>query len=139
MYLFLFVIFRVVIKRRIGAIGVADILILVIVADAAQNGMSGEYKSLTDGCILVGTLIGWNMLIDFLCFRFPRLQEILEPPPLPLIEDGRVLWRNLRVELMSERELITKLREHGIENPREVAKAYIEPDGQITVLRKKTG
>ena len=63
----------------------------------------------------------------------------MRAPPLPLIEDGRVLWRNLRVELMSERELITKLREHGIENPREVAKAYIEPDGQITVLRKKTG
>lgn len=139
MYLFLFVIFRVVIKRRIGAIGVADILILVIVADAAQNGMSGEYKSLTDGCILVGTLIGWNMLIDFLCFRFPRLQEILEPPPLLLIEDGRLLWRNMRIELMSERELITKLREHGIENPREVAKAYIEPDGQVTVLRKQKG
>ena len=64
MYLFLFFLFRVVIRRRIGAIGIGDILLLVIVADAAQNGMAGEYRSVTEGAILVGTLIGWDMLID---------------------------------------------------------------------------
>lgn len=48
MYLFLFVIFRVVVKRRVGAVGMGDILVLVIIADAAQNGMSGEYKSISE-------------------------------------------------------------------------------------------
>jgi uncharacterized membrane protein YcaP (DUF421 family) len=138
MYLFLFALFRVVVKRRIGAVGMADILILVIVADAAQNGMAGEYRSITDAFILVGTLIGWNMLIDWLTFRFPGLQKLLEPPPLLLIDDGRVLHRHLRIELMSESDLQTKLREHGITDPREVARAYIEPDGQVTVLKKKS-
>jgi uncharacterized membrane protein YcaP (DUF421 family) len=138
MYLFLFALFRVVVKRRIGAVGMADILILVIVADAAQNGMAGEYRSITDAFILVGTLIGWNMLIDWLTFRFPALQKLLEPPPLLLIDHGRVLHRHLRIELMSESDLQTKLREHGITDPREVAKAYIEPDGQVTVLKKKS-
>jgi uncharacterized membrane protein YcaP (DUF421 family) len=138
MYLFLFALFRVVVKRRIGAVGMADILILVIVADAAQNGMAGEYRSITDAFILVGTLIGWNMLIDWLTFRFPALQKLLEPPPLLLIDHGRVLHRHLRIELMSESDLQTKLREHGISDPREVAKAYIEPDGQVTVLKKKS-
>ncbi len=138
MYLFLFALFRVVVKRRIGAVGMADILILVIVADAAQNGMAGEYRSITDAFILVGTLIGWNMLIDWLTFRFPALQKLLEPPPLLLIDDGRVLHRHLRIELMSESDLQTKLREHGVSDPRQVAKAYIEPDGQVTVLKKKS-
>ena len=138
MYLFLFALFRVVVKRRIGAVGMADILILVIVADAAQNGMAGEYRSITDAFILVGTLIGWNMLIDWITFRFPSLQKLLEPPPLLLIDDGRVLHRHLRIALMSQSDLQTKLREHGITDPREVAKAYIEPDGQVTVLKKKS-
>jgi uncharacterized membrane protein YcaP (DUF421 family) len=138
MYLFLFILFRVIVKRRVGSIGMADILILVIVADAAQNGMAGEYRSVTDGFILVGTLVGWNMLIDWLAFRFAPLRDLLEPPPLLLIENGRVLRRHLRIELMSENELATKLREHGVTDPREVAKAYIEPDGQVTVLKKKT-
>jgi uncharacterized membrane protein YcaP (DUF421 family) len=137
MYLFLFVLFRVVVKRRVGSIGMADILILVIVADAAQNGMSGEYRSVTEAFILVATLIGWNMFIDWLTFRFPKLQQTLEPPPLPLIENGRVLWRNLRHELVSESELRTKLREHGVKDPSEVQKAYMEPDGEVTVLKKK--
>jgi uncharacterized membrane protein YcaP (DUF421 family) len=137
MYLFLFFLFRVVVRRRVGSIGMADILILVIVADAAQNGMSGEYRTVTEAFILVGTLIGWNMLIDWLTYRFPRLQNVLEPPPLLLIDNGRVLWRHLRHEFMSEGELKTKLREHGVTDAREVDKAYMEPDGQITVLKKK--
>ena len=136
MYVFLFVLFRVVVKRRVGSIGMADILILVIVADAAQNGMAGDYRSITDAFILVGTLVGWNMLVDWLAFRFSPLRDLLEPPPLLLIENGRVLRRHLRIELMSETELATKLREHGVTDPREVAKAYIEPDGQVTVLKK---
>jgi len=138
MYLFLFFLFRVVVRRRVGSIGMADILILVIVADAAQNGMSGEYRSVTEAFILVATLIGWNMLIDWLTFRIPRLQSILEPPPLLLIDKGRVLWRHLRHEYVSETELKTKLREHGVSDPSEVEKAYMEPDGQVTVLKKKS-
>jgi uncharacterized membrane protein YcaP (DUF421 family) len=136
MYLFLFALFRVVIKRRVGAVGMADILVLVIVADAAQNGMSGEYRSVTEGAILVATIVAWNVLIDWLAYHFPRLQQLLEPPPLLLIQDGRVLWRNLRLEYVSKEELQSKLREHGVTDPSEVEKAYMEPDGQVTVLKK---
>ena len=136
MYVFLFLLFRVVVRRRVGSIGMADILILVIIADAAQNGMSGEYRSVTEAFILVGTLVGWNMLIDWLTFRIPKLQQILEPPPLLLIDNGRVIWKHLRHEFVSETELKSKLREHGVSDPREVHKAYMEPDGQVTVLKK---
>jgi uncharacterized membrane protein YcaP (DUF421 family) len=136
MYLFLFVVFRFVVRRRVGSIGMADLLILVIIADAAQNGMSGEYKSVTDAFILVSTLLGWNLLIDWLNFHVPALRGVLEPPPLLLIEDGRVLWRSLRRENLTEDELATKLREQGVRTHAEVAKAYMEPDGQITVLKR---
>jgi uncharacterized membrane protein YcaP (DUF421 family) len=137
MYLFLFLLFRVVVKRRVGAVGMGDILVLVIVADAAQNGMAGEYRSITDAFILVGTIIGWNTLVDWLTYRWPRLQKILEPPPLLLVDDGRVLWRHLRHEFMSEQDLATKLREHGVTDPRQVAKAFMEADGQVTVIKKQ--
>jgi uncharacterized membrane protein YcaP (DUF421 family) len=137
MYLFLFLLFRVVIRRRVGSIGMADILILVIVADASQNAMSGEYKSVTEGAILVGTIIAWNMLIDWLNYHVPALRDWLEPPPLPLIQDGRLLHRNLRQEYLSEEELKAKLREHGVEDVRQVAKAHMESDGQISVIKRQ--
>ena len=136
MYLFLLLLFRVVVKRRVGAIGMADLLVLVIIADAAQNGMAGEYRSVTDGFILVSTIIAWDYLFDWLSYHSPVARRILEPRPLPLIEDGRVLRRNLRAELISEAELRTKLREHGVEEPGEVKRAYIEPDGEVTVIKK---
>jgi uncharacterized membrane protein YcaP (DUF421 family) len=136
MYLFLFVLFRVVVKRRIGAVGMGDILLLVIIADAAQNGMAGEYRSVPDAFILIGTIIGWNMLIDWLVYAVPALQKVLEPPPLLLIDQGRVLKRHLRMEFMSEEELESKLREQGVADPGEVAKAYMEPDGKVTVIKR---
>jgi uncharacterized membrane protein YcaP (DUF421 family) len=136
MYFFLFALFRVVIKRRVGSIGMADILVLVIVADAAQNGMAGEYRSITDAFVLVGTILGWNFLFDWANFRFAWLQRWLEPEPLLLVRDGRVLWKHMRLERVTEKELAAKLREHGVSEMAEVAKAYMEPDGAVTVIKR---
>ena len=136
MYLFLFLLFRVVIRRRVGSVGMADILVLVIIADAAQNGMSGEYRSVTEGAILVGTIIAWNVILDWLTYKSARLQKILEPPPLLLVDNGRVLKRNLRVEFVSEDELRSKLREHGVTDYAQVAKAYMEPDGEVSFIKR---
>ena len=136
MYLFLFVLFRVVIRRRVGAVGMADILVLVIIADAAQNGMSGEYKSVTDGAILVGTIVAWDYLIDWLNYHVPALRNWLEPPPLLLVRDGRVIRRNLRHEFVTEDELKSKLREKGVADIGEVKEARMETDGEVSVLKK---
>jgi uncharacterized membrane protein YcaP (DUF421 family) len=136
MYLFLFVLFRVVVRRRVGAIGMADILILVIIADAAQNAMSGEYKSVTEGVLLVGTIIFWNLAIDWLNFRVPALRPWLEPPPMLLVQDGRILHRNLRHEYVTEDELKAKLREKGVKEYSEVAEAHMESDGSVSVIKR---
>ena len=136
MYLFLFLLFRVVVRRRVGAIGMADILILVIIADAAQNAMSGEYKSVTEGAILVGTIIFWNMAIDWVNFRVPALRPWLEPPPMLLIQNGRILHRNLRHEYVTEEELKAKLREKGVKEYSEVAEAHMESDGSVSVIKR---
>ena len=136
MYLLLFLLFRVVVRRRVGAVGMADILVLVIVADAAQNAMAGEYKSVTDGAILVGTILGWDMLIDWANWRFPALRGWLEAPPLLLVRNGRVIHRNLRHEFVTEDELESKLRQKGIKDVSEVAEARMESDGEVSVIKK---
>ena len=63
---------------------------------------------------------------------------IRKTPPLLLIDNGRVLHRHLRQEFMSEADLRIKLREHGVSDPGEIEKAFMEPDGQVTVLKKST-
>lgn len=135
MYWFLFFIFRFVVRRDVGAVGIADVLIIVIVADASQNGMSGEYKSISDGMLLVATLIGWNVLLDWLSFTFPTFRRFAESPPLPLMRDGQLLRRNMRKELITEEELWSKLRQFGVSSPDQVRRAYMEADGSITVIK----
>jgi uncharacterized membrane protein YcaP (DUF421 family) len=140
MYWFLFLTFRVVLRRNVGSVGIADILVLVIIADAAQNGMAGEYKSITDGCILIASIVFWNYLVDWLSYRWAVLRKLLEPQPLLLIRDGQLLRHNMRKELVSEDELLAQLRQQGVEKAQEVKRAYMESDGTVTVIqRQKAG
>lgn len=136
MFWFLFVLFRFIVRREAGAVGVADILLLVIVADAAQNGMAGEYRSVTDGMVLVATIVGWNMLLDYLAFKSPRLERLLEPRQLLMVKNGQIQYYSLRRQFMTEAELMAKLREHGVEKLAEVKRAYLESGGSITVIRR---
>jgi len=96
--------------------------------------MSNDYKSVTDGVILVGAIAFWNYFLDWLGYRFPRVRRLLRPPPLLLIKDGHVQWRNMRQEMVTEDELMGRLHEHGIERIEEVKKAYLEGDGRISVI-----
>jgi uncharacterized membrane protein YcaP (DUF421 family) len=114
-YWFLFLVFRVILRRNVGSIAIADILLLVLVADAAQNAMAGEYKSITDAFILVGTIIGWNFLLDWLSYRSAVLRRLLEPPRVMLVRDGQVQRRNLRKEFLAEEAVMAQLREKGVE------------------------
>ncbi len=70
-YIMLFLILRFLLKRQSGVIGIADLLVVVLIADAAQNAMASEYKSITEGAILVLTIVFWNYAVDWLGFRFP--------------------------------------------------------------------
>jgi uncharacterized membrane protein YcaP (DUF421 family) len=136
MYWFLFLMFRFVMRRDVGAIGIADVLLIVIIADASQNAMSGDYQSLSEGFVVVGTLVFWNVLTNWLNFRLPRFQKFAEPSPLLLIRDGQVLEGNMRREMLTREELLSKLRQHGIEGPEQVRWAYMESDGQVSVGRR---
>lgn len=136
MYWFLFLVFRFVIRRDVGAVGIADILMLVIIADASQNAFSGEYRSVTDGMILISVLIGWNYLLDWLNFRIPAFRRFAQPPPLPLVRNGQLLRRNMRVEHITEEDLLEKLREQGVTSLKSVKSVHMESDGKISVIKK---
>jgi len=80
MYLGLVLAFRFILRRDVGSMGIPDVLFIVIIADAAQNAMSGEYKSIADGTVLVATLVFWNVALDWLAFRSRAMRRL--PPPM---------------------------------------------------------
>ena len=137
MYIALFTMLRVILKRQTGTLGMTDLLLITLLADAAQNAMAGEYKSLPDGIVLVGTIIFWNYFFDWLSFKNQWFARLIEPPPLPLIKSGKLLRRNMRQELISEDELMSQLREQGLDDIKNVKEAHLESDGQFSVVEHK--
>lgn len=134
-YLFLFFILRIL-RRESGAIGISDLLLIVLIADAAQNAMSSDYKSVTDGIILVSTIAFWDYLLDWIAYRLPSARRLLRPAPLLLIKNGRLQRRNMQQEMVTEEELMGRLREQGIEKVEDVKKCYLEGDGSVSVIKK---
>jgi uncharacterized membrane protein YcaP (DUF421 family) len=128
---------RFVLKREGGTVGLADLLMTVLVADAAQNGMAAEYKSVTDGLVLVATLVFWNYALDWLSYRSEWFRKLVEPVPLKLVVNGKMLRRNMRKELISEQDLLSHARENGIESLEDVEAAYMESDGKISIIPRK--
>ena len=90
MYLVLFAILRFLGRRQAGHFGPADLLVIVLIADAAQNALGAEYRSVTEGILLVSTLVAWDYALDWAAWRFPALRPILKAPSLKLIENGRI-------------------------------------------------
>jgi uncharacterized membrane protein YcaP (DUF421 family) len=135
MYLGLFAVLRFIGRRQAGNFGPADLLVIVLIADAAQNGLGKEYGSVTEGLILVLTIVGWEYLIDWLQYRYPALRPIFTPPPLTLIENGCIIRSNLRRELLTEDELRAQLREKEVLSYSEVKVAKLEGDGRLSVIK----
>jgi uncharacterized membrane protein YcaP (DUF421 family) len=138
-YLFLFCLFRFVVRRDAGTLGLTDLLVLVIIADASQNAMAGQYTSVVDGFVLIGTIVGWNYLLNFLSFRYQFFRRVILPTPLCIVKDGVKQEAVLKRELIADEELRQMLHEHEVEDIAEVKRAWLEPDGQVTVIRKRGG
>ncbi len=136
-YLAIFTLLRLVLKRQASGFAMTDVLVIVLIADAAQNGMAGEYRSITEGIVLVATIVGWSYALDWLGYKVPAFERLLQHPPLQLVESGRMLRANMRKELITYDDLLQALREEGISELKDVEAAYMEADGRISVIKRE--
>ena len=135
MYLAMFTLLRVF-RRQAGSVSIADLLLIVIIADAAQNGMAGEAKSVTEAIVLIVVIIFWDYFIDWLGFKSEVLSRVLEPQPVLLVKNGRMIRRNMNKELITEDEIQTQLRQQGIEDIQEVKQMCLESDGEFSIIKR---
>ncbi len=136
MYWFLVLVFRLVLRRDVGSMGITDFLFVVLLGDAAQNGMIGEASSSTDAIVLISTLVFWNVVIDWATWRFRAIEKLFNAQRLLLVRDGRRNRRNMRREFISDAELMSKVREQGLEDLSKVEFMYLESDGEISLIRR---
>jgi|tagenome__1003787_1003787.scaffolds.fasta_scaffold20911683_3 uncharacterized membrane protein YcaP (DUF421 family) len=135
MYLALFTLLRVVLKRQRGGVAFTDLLVIVLIADAAQNGMAGNYSSMPDGLLLIGVIVGWAYALDWLAYRSPRIRRFVQPGGVTLVRHGEAIEQNLRKENVTREELASQLRVQGVDDLDEVEEVLLEGDGQLSVVR----
>ena len=132
-YLLIFVLMRVF-RREPGTVGIADLLMVVLIADASQNAMSKEYSSVLDGFVLILTIVFWNYAVDWMTARSPFIERFTYPQPIALVRQGTMIPENMRRQFVTRNQLMSILREHGVETISEVKAAYIEGSGHTSVI-----
>lgn len=137
LYATIFVLLRLVLRRQLGGIGTSDVLVIVLVSEVAGNGFAPETRSISESAFVVLVILMCSYVIEWLQFRFPAFERLTREPKLKLIDNGRLLRRNMRKEYVTESELMAQLREKGLDDCRQVKEAYIEADGRISVTKKE--
>lgn len=133
-FLALMLLLRLTGQRESGGLGLTDLLLVVLVADAASTGLTGDAETIGDGLILVCTIIVWSVCLDAVSYRWPWLARVLKSRPKPLIENGMLNRRAMRREFLTRGEVMSQLRLQGIDDLSGVRRAFIEPNGMISVI-----
>lgn len=136
--LFLFVSFvmRVVGRRELSSLGAIDLVLLIVLGDAIQQGLTQDDYSVTGAMIAVSTIALMQVSLSYVGFRFRRLRPMLEGEPIIIVQDGHVIEKNLRRDRITLDEVLEEARQQQIGSLADVAWAVLEPNGKISFLPK---
>jgi len=135
-FLFVYLLTRVIGRRELSSMQPFDLIMLVMIGDLVQQGVTQNDFSVT-GALLVGSTIAlMTVAISYTSFRFPRLRPALDGEPVIVVEDGEPIDRNLRRNRITLEELAAAARADGIGSLDSIRWAVLETNGKISFLRK---
>lgn len=138
-YVLVIVLVRLSGKRALGQFTPFDLILLILIGNAVQNGINGGDNSLTGAFIMATTLVALNYGVAFLTSRHRRMERVVEGVPVVLARDGRLFPAMLKRELVSTSDFKEALRMNGIEDVDDVQLALLETNGTISVVPKTRG
>ena len=136
-FVFIFFLCRVVGRRELTSLEPFDLIMLIVLGDLVQQGVTQSDYSVTGLILAAGTIAVLQVAVSYLNFRFKRLQPLLQGEPMVLVEDGRVLERNLARERITPDDLLEQARQSQIWSLDDVRLAVLETSGQISFIPKQ--
>jgi uncharacterized membrane protein YcaP (DUF421 family) len=136
-YVFILFLMRVVGRRELSSMEPSDIILLVVIGDLVQNGVTQSDDSVTGVVLAVGTIGSLATLTAYLTYRFRRIRNVVEGEPVILVENGETIDRNLRNERLTLDEVMEQARLQQIESLSDVKWAVLEKNGSISFIEKK--
>jgi uncharacterized membrane protein YcaP (DUF421 family) len=136
LYFFVFAITRVIGRRELSQLAPFDLILLIVAGDAIQQGLTQDDYSLTGAVLVVGTIAVLQLFTSYASFRIVRLRPLLEGEPIVIVQDGKILDRNLQRERLTKEEIEEEARQQQISSLDQVEWAVLENSGKISFLTK---
>ena len=138
-YFFLWMLTRALGKRELSEMTAFELLLLVVVGDLIQQGVTQEDMSIVGAILAVGTIGIWILLFSWMGFRSKAARDVIEGVPIVVVQDGRPVEPALRLERVVLDEVLESARNQGISNLRDIRLAVLEPDGKFSFLTRDGG
>ena len=135
-FLFVFLVTRLIGRRELRSLEPFDLILLVVVGDLMQQGITQSDMSFTGAVLATGTFAVMVMVVSYVGFRFRRVQPLLEPQPMIVVQDGQVIEPNLRRERMTVDELLAEARQQQIGSLADIRWAVLESSGKVSFIKK---
>jgi len=137
-FLYAFVVFliRVMGRRELSSLSAVDLVLLIVLGDAIQQGLTQDDYSVTGAVIAVSTIAAVQVLISYLSFRSKRARRVLEGEPIVIVQAGKLIERNMKRERLTEDEVAEEMRKQQIATVDDVEWAILESDGTMSFIPK---
>jgi uncharacterized membrane protein YcaP (DUF421 family) len=135
----LLVLTRVIGRRELSSLQPFDLMLLIILGDAVQQGLTQDDYSVTGSFLVIGTFAVLQVTVSWVGFRFPRVRPVLEGSPIIIVQDGQVIERNLKRERLTVSEIAEEARQQQIAHLADVKWAVLETNGKISFITNSDG
>jgi uncharacterized membrane protein YcaP (DUF421 family) len=132
----LLVLTRVIGRRELSSLQPFDLILLIVLGDAVQQGLTQDDYSLTGAFLVIFTFAVLQVFVSWVGYKFPGARPVLEGEPIVIVQDGNLIERNLKRERLTEDEIAEEARCNGIAHLAEVRWAVLETNGKISFIKK---
>ena len=139
MFAFLNILIRLLGKRELGQMTPFELVLLIVMGDLIQQGVTHNDFSLTGGLLAISTFAFWALVLSWTTYLFPKAKDLLDGTPRVIVRDGELIEENMRRDRLTRDEVLSEMRLAGIGRLSEVAWAILEPQGKISFIAMDDG
>ena len=133
---FVYLLTRIIGRRELSSMEPFDLILLIVIGDAIQQGLTQDDYSVTGAVIVIGTFAVLQILVSYLSYRFPRLRPALDGEPIVVVQDGQAIEKNMKRERLTLEELAEEARKQQIASLDDVEWAVLETSGVVTFIKR---
>lgn len=134
---FVYLLTRIIGRRELSSMEPFDLILLIVIGDAIQQGLTQDDYSVTGAVIVIGTFAVLQILVSYLSYRFPRLRPALDGEPIVVVQDGQAIEKNMKRERITLGEVMVEARLQQVSKLDDIAWAVLETSGKISIIPKQ--